>query len=171
VANVTAVSGGEAPESSTTTSTVGGSSTTSITIAPTTTTRPGGGGGGGPRLGVAEGVNSATMSVAIGSSRPTRITLTADINHVSATRPVSVTAFVFDASGNPVANVPVFFRLNPPTGTERLDSAGNPLFTDFNGAVTDRLTTSAPTPSPPRNVTVVATTANGVTGSLVVTVS
>jgi len=182
VASITAVSGGEAAPPSTSSTTPGtttpgtttpGPTTTTTTLRPTTTTtRPQSPGGQNPpRLGFAEGTGSVTMTVAIGTGRPLRVTVVADAPRVSAGRPVHVTAFVIDANGNPVANVPVFFRLELPTATERLDSAGNPLFTDFNGVVTDTLSTTA-LPSPTaRNVNVVATTAYGVSGNVVVAVN
>jgi hypothetical protein len=171
LASVTAVSGGQAaPPSSSTTP--GSTTTSSTTPTSTSTTRPGGPGQtSSPRFGFAEGTASVTMTVAIGNGRPVRVTVVSDSPRVSAGRPVRITVFVLDEFGNPVANVPVFLKLEVPTATERLDSAGNPLFTDFNGVVVDSLSTTAPTTAPSRNVNVVATTANGVTGNVVVAVN
>jgi hypothetical protein len=173
-ANVTAVSGGEAapPPSSTTspTSTTPGSTTPGPTVAPTTTRPPGPTLPGGPRFGFAEGEGSATLTIAIGSARPRRVTVTASSAVVTASRPVEITAFVVDEFGNPVVNVPVFFQLRVPTATERLDSGGDPRFTDFNGVATDILRTTLVSTSRSA-VTVNATTANGITGSAVVAVN
>jgi hypothetical protein len=181
VANVTAVSGGEAP--AVTSSTIGTpGSTTPGTTTPgtiTPTTRPGPfPPGGSIQFGFAEGEGSATMTVAIGSARPTRVVLAADAARVTAQRPVRITAFVLDASttgdpprANPVANVPVFFRIEVPTGAERLASGGDPVFTDLNGAASDTLTTTAAATAPPRTVNIIATTANGISSNIVVPVN
>src|SRR5262245_44917725 len=138
-ASVTAVSGGDAPQP---TSTTGGSTT--LTTTTTSTTRPGPALAPTTPFGFAEGTGAATVSVAIGSALPRQVTVTASAVVVTASRPVTITAFVIDENGNPVANVPVFFQLRIPTATERLDSGGNPVFTDLNGVVTDRLTTTLP---------------------------
>ena len=91
--------------------------------------------------------------------------VTADPAHISAGRPSTLRATVFDERGNPVQNVPVSFSV---TGaTERLDSGGAFLFTNSNGQVTDTLRSSAGAGSV-GTVTVTATTANGVTGTVTV---
>ncbi len=77
------------------------------------------------------------MIIDIGSALPDRVVVTADPAHISAGRPSTLRATVFDESGNPVQNVPVSFSV---TGaTERLDSGGAFLFTNSNGQVTDTL--------------------------------
>ena len=135
------------------------------------TTRPGGPQlPGGPSFGFAEGTSSVSISVAIGSARPRQVRVTATSPVVTAARPVVVSAVVLDEFGNPVANVPVFFRIRVPTASERLASAGNPLFTDFNGVASDTLTTTLPAGSRSA-ATIEATTANGITGSVVVAVN
>ena len=78
VASVTAVSGGEAPAASSTTGSTTPGSTTPGTTTPTSSTRPGPfptTPGVGIQFGFAEGEGSATMTVAIGSARPTRVVL------------------------------------------------------------------------------------------------
>jgi hypothetical protein len=181
VASVTAVSGGEAPEPTTTststatTSTTRPGATTTTTMGPgvtTSTTRPPSGLPTGPRssLGFAEGEGQATMTVAIGSARPVQSFVTADPPRVTAQRPSRITVIVIDASGNPVANVPVFFSIRAPTGTETLDSGGDPVFTDNNGMAFDTLRTTA-SAGAARSVIVDARAANGVTNSVTVGVS
>jgi hypothetical protein len=106
-----------------------------------------------------------TVDITVGSALPNRVSVSADPPHISAGRPATLRATVFDERGNPVQNVPVSFSV---TGsTVRLDSGGAFLFTDSNGQVTDTLRTSAPAGST-GTVTVTATTANGVSGTTTV---
>jgi hypothetical protein len=171
-ASVTAASGGQAtaPTTSPSSTTTPTSTTPGPTVAPSTTVRPGPQGPTASTFGFAEGEGSATMTVAIGSARPRQVRVTATAAVVTSTRPVTVNAVVLDEFGNPVANVPVFFQIRVPTATERLASAGSPVFTDFNGIASDTLTTTLPAGSRAA-VTIEATTANGITGSVVVAVN
>jgi hypothetical protein len=106
-----------------------------------------------------------TVDITVGSALPSRVAVTADPPHISAGRPATLRATVFDERGNPVQNVPVSFSV---TGsTVRLDSGGAFLYTDSNGQVTDTLRTSAPAGST-GTVTVTATTANGISGTTTV---
>lgn len=156
---VTAISGGPAPTTPTTTLATGRAGAVAAasrepSLAPEAAAAS-----------IAAGENSDTVEIAIGSALPVRVVVTADPAHISAGRPSSLRATVFDANGNPVQNVPVSFSV---TGaTERLDSGGAFLFTNSNGQVTDTLRTSAGLGSV-GTVTVTATTANGVTGTVTV---
>ena len=115
--------------------------------------------------GQAGGAAPPSVDITVGSALPERVVVTADPAHISAGRPSFLRATVFDERGNPVQNVPVSFSV---TGaTERLDSGGAFLFTNSNGQVTDTLRTSAALGSV-GTVTVTATTANGVTGTVTV---
>src|SRR5262245_4147967 len=169
VASVTAVSGGEAPPPpASSTSTV---ATTSTIATTTTTQRPGPNAPQTPPLGINQGVGATSITVAIGSALPNRVVVTSDLPRITAQRPATIVANVLDGNGNPVANVPVFFTLRVQTTTERLDSSGDPVFTDFNGRAEDTLRTTAPAGSASRTVTVDATTANSITGNVVVGVN
>ena len=83
---------------------------------------------------------------------------------------------MFDKDGNPVQNVPVIFAITataPATAPlqEFLDSGGSPRFTDANGRAFDTLATRAPTGTLQKSVTVTATTANDIDGSVTVAVN
>jgi hypothetical protein len=85
-------------------------------------------------------------------------------------------ARVFDADGNGVANVPVFFTIEgctpaPCSLTERFASGGQAVFTDNDGRAEDTLFTSYSRELPPKTVTVRATTSNGVTATALVTIN
>jgi hypothetical protein len=174
-ATVTAISGGEAPSAPPTTSpsTTTPGSTTSTVATTTTTVRPGPGPNPPrqPQLGFAEGEGQAVMTVAIGSARPTQVVVTSDTVRITPQRPAAIAANVLDEFGNPVANVPVFFTLRAQTTTERLDSGGDPIFTDLNGRATDTLRTTAVATGTARSVTVDVTTANGISNNVVVGVN
>ena len=106
-----------------------------------------------------------SVDITVGSALPVRVVVTADPAHISAGLPSTLRATVFDVSGNPVQNVPVAFSV---TGaTERLDSGGAFLFTNSNGQVTDTLRSSAALGGT-GTVTVTATTANGIAGTVAV---
>lgn len=124
-----------------------------------------------PRFGEAEGEGSASVQVAIGTALPTRVILSASPARITQPRSTRITAIVLDADGNPVPNVPVFFTIANPSGLDRLDSAGNPRFTDANGVAEDTLRTDSPPTAPPRSVVVSAQTANGVEARVTVTVN
>lgn len=94
---------------------------------------------------VADVVNP--VKVKIGTQLPERIFLSADPRNIAfdAPRFSTLTATVFDERGNPVANIPVVFRILPrsdPDFTESLESGGRPVFTDTNGQAKDRLWTA-----------------------------
>jgi hypothetical protein len=98
---------------------------------------PASGGGGGS-------TGTTTVPVRIGSVLPANVIVTANPPSVVAGGRVTITANVFDASGNPVANVPVIFTLGtqgPPAPGERMESGGAPRFTDTNGQAFDTLIT------------------------------
>ena len=93
---------------------------------------------------------------------------------------------MLDARGNPVPNVPVYFSLIAPSGAtapsgvadpvnERLDSSGNPIFTDNNGRAEDFIRTVAVDDGNVYRVAVFATVIGGdgglVTGQTVVFVN
>jgi hypothetical protein len=151
-ADVTVISGGEA-------------SGPGPTPSPSATTRI------APALGAAEGVGSATVTVAIGTAVPTNVVVTADPPRVNAQQPATIRAFVVDENGNPVANVPVFFSLIPNTGTERLQSGGDPVFTDNNGIAEDVLRTTAALTAPGRTIIVQASAAGRSDGNVIVRVN
>lgn len=89
----------------------------------------------------------ATVTVTIGTELPKRIFLSADPRNIGNDGPrfSTLTATVFDERGNPVANIPVVFRIilrSDPDFTESLESRGRPVFTDTNGQAKDRLFTT-----------------------------
>src|SRR6266702_997314 len=55
--------------------------------------------------------NSGTVQVKIGSTLPVKLIVTASPARITSPRSALITANVFDGSGNPVANVPVFFSI------------------------------------------------------------
>jgi hypothetical protein len=89
-------------------------------------------------------------------------------------RSATIVANVFDANGNPVQNVPVVFEVSV-VGTapfqEVLESGGAPRYTDANGQAFDVLTTRSATGTTQKSVTVTATTANGKTDEVTVTIN
>jgi hypothetical protein len=142
------------------------------------------------------GTNTDTIQVTIGSKLPARVIVTANPARITSPRSALITANVFDAFGNPVANVPVFFAIThvlttptPPTTTtttsttssttttttttlpsapleETLDSGGAPQFTDTNGQAFDGLRTRSLAGGPQKVVTVTATTSNTTSDSV-----
>jgi hypothetical protein len=100
------------------------------------------------------------VEIDIGSALPTRVDLTADPRRITEPRNSSLTANVFDASGNPVSNVPVIFKITGVSAglqQESLDSGGQPRFTDTSGQAHDTLRTSQNRADPQKAVTVTAT--------------
>ena len=158
-ATVTAISGGPAPTTPTTTLATGRAGAAAAAAGGSSLAPEAAG------VSIAAGENSDTVEISIGSALPTRVAVTADPPHISAGRPSTLRATVFDTRGNPVQNVPVSF--SAPGSTVRLDSGGAFLFTNSNGQVTDTLRTSAALGSV-GTVTVTATAANGVTGTVTV---
>jgi hypothetical protein len=109
--------------------------------------------------------------VAIGNALPNRLVASAEPPRITQPRSARIRAIVLDANGNPVANAPVFFSIVSPTGPDRLDSGGNPRFTDTNGVAEDVLRTDTPPTAPARLVVVIIETANGVQERVTVTVN
>jgi hypothetical protein len=140
-ATVTAISGGPAPAPS---------------------ASPGTGTGG------ATGSGSATVTIAIGSALPTRVLVSASPQRITTPRQAALAANVFDEFGNPVQNVPVLFSVDGTLVEETLESGGAPRFTDANGQAFDTLRTRAPVGGAQKTVTVTATTANGIAGTVTV---
>jgi len=114
------------------------------------------------------GDQTATIDggVTIGSALPAQVLVTADPPAIRSNQWSAITANVFDADGNPVANVPVILSIEDAGSgvAESLDSGGAQLFTDTNGQVFDTLRSRRPL-SDAGIVTVTATTANGTSGS------
>ena len=109
---------------------------------------------------VSAAMDTATVTVTIGSARPAQIVVSADPPHITTGRSTTILAQVFDKNGNPVANAPVIFTLDCGSGTagcsaERLASGGQAVFTDNNGRATDTLRTTSVVAN--RSVTVKAT--------------
>jgi hypothetical protein len=94
-------------------------------VQPTGSPSPGTGGG------TASGSGSASTTVLIGNINAAGCILTADPPRLTISRSTHVVATVFDANGNFVANVPVFFSVSSPAN-EFFDVQG-PAFTDQNG--------------------------------------
>ncbi len=115
---------------------------------------------------IATGTRSNEVTVDIGGVNPERLLLSADPRNIAlgAPRFSTLTATVIDVDGNPVANIPVVFTLlkdNPDTYEERLDSRSLPVFTDNNGQARDRVFTSRPVESRPKEFIVTAELALG----------
>jgi hypothetical protein len=117
------------------------------------------------------GTGTTSVKITVGSSLPTLVLVSADPARVATSRQSRIVANVFDQFGNPVQNVPVVFSVEP-NGTaaleETLDSGGTPQFTDANGRAFDTMRTRAVLGGVQKSVTVTATTANNVPGTVVV---
>lgn len=90
---------------------------------------------------------SKTIPVTIGTKAPTTVVISADPRNIASDAPrySNLTATVFDKDGNPIANVPVVFRIvdgSDPDFSEFVESGGRPIFTDNNGQARDRLWTT-----------------------------
>jgi hypothetical protein len=116
-------------------------------------------------------VVAADVQVRIGAILPARILMSAVPNRITISNSTHIFANVFDDQGNPVPNVPVLFSIDGNPTTEHLDSGGNPVFTDNNGLAEDVLRTQYPSTSPAKTVTVRATTSNGITATVLVTIN
>jgi len=112
------------------------------------------------------GATNPTVEIAIGSALPSRVNVAADPQRLTTQRNARIVATVFDEFGNPVQNVPVSFSIDGSLVEETLDSGGALLYTNSNGQATDTLRTQAPIGLGQKDVTVTATTANGITGSV-----
>jgi len=121
---------------------------------------------------------SKSIDVTIGSALPALIVVSADPPHISTGRSATILAQVFDKNGNPVANAPVIFTIDPvcaplpcSPSTERLANGGQAVFTDNNGRATDTLrTTSITTKTVTIHVTVPGA-AGSTPGSITVTIN
>jgi hypothetical protein len=123
-ANIRALSGGPAP--------AGGGTTPSPNPSASTGPPTGGGGGSG----------DATVQVVVGNVRIQAIRLRADPPRITTSNSTHVFAFVIDANGNGIPNVPVRFEVLPDGGTASPVPGGNgteffdisgPVFTNNNG--------------------------------------
>lgn len=161
-AKVTAFSGGGSVSS-------GGGGTATATVPsfpPVPPPAPAPGGGGGTVTG--------TITVKVGNTLPAVVLVNAVPSRITSSRSADIIATVFDANGNPIPNVAVFFSVGLPTvgvgatptpggapggaatANERMDSSGNPIFTDNNGRATDKLRTIAFLGGAPYTVVVTA---------------
>ncbi len=105
------------------------------------------------------GKGNAAITMCIGSALPDRVIVGADPVRITSPRYSTITANVFDITGNPVQNVPVAFSIvtaAPPPLQETLASGGALQFTDSNGQAFDTLRTSAPAGGTQRQITVQA---------------
>jgi len=121
----------------------------------------------------ASGANTGSASVTIGSGRPARVILSADPTRIRPDDPrrSRIVANVFDDVGNPIRNVPVFFSVDGVPSTEFMESGGAAIPTDTDGRAEDELRTRHPREDPAKTVTVTALTANGISGSVQVTIN
>ena len=98
---------------------------------------PAGGGGdgdgGGTSGGSSSGTGNTSIKIDIGSALPKSVVVTANPQRITSPRQSTITANVFDQSGNPVQNVPVIFRVDASPLEETLDSGGAPQFTNSSG--------------------------------------
>jgi hypothetical protein len=104
---------------------------------------------------------SDSTVVTIGSANPATVVLAADPRNITASAPrySTLTATVFDGSGNPIPRIPVVFRIVASSDldfTESLESGGRPIYTDSNGQARDRLWTAVARDAPPQPVSVQA---------------
>lgn len=159
----------------------GGPATSTPVASPGVSPSPGTGGSSG---------TSGSVQVIIGSALPANVLITAFPGRVTSDpRTSTIRAFVVDQNGNAVPNVPVLFSLSQgvttpspspspspsptpsPAGVDFLTSRGQPVFTDNNGVAEDVLIVMTPPDAPQRTVTITATTSNGKTGSVPVTIN
>lgn len=118
---------------------------------------------------LAAGTLACGATVTIGSALPATVIVTAFPQRLTDKRASLITANVADANGNPVANVPVIFQVDG--ATEFMDSQSSPTFTDNNGQAQDLMRTRYDPDAAQKQVTVKATTANGKTGEVKVTIN
>jgi hypothetical protein len=119
---------------------------------------------------VAAAQATATVTITIGTARVHSVIVTAGALRITTGGSVAITARVFDATGNPVVNVPVIFTITGTTNAviARLDSGGREIFTDNNGQAIDILRTNSLLSG---SVTVRATTATGQNAEVAVQVN
>jgi hypothetical protein len=118
--------------------------------------------------GQAPGGTNPSVEIAIGSALPSRVNVAADPQRITSPRNTRIVATVFDEFGNAVQNVPVSFTIDGSLVEETLDSGGALIYTNSNGQATDTLRTQAPVGLGQKTVTVTATTASGITGTVTV---
>ncbi len=108
--------------------------------------------------GTASGQGSATITIDVGGALPARAIVSADPPRITSPRHATIIATVYDASGNPVQNVPVVFTISDSSTVleETLDSGGSPRYTDSNGQAFDTLRTRAALDAIQKTVTVSA---------------
>jgi hypothetical protein len=116
------------------------------------------------------GGTNPQVEIAVGSKLPTLVLVTADPQRLASQRTSRIVATVLDENGNPVQNVPVSFSLEGTLIEESLDSGGALLYSNSNGQVSDTLRTQAPFGLGAKTTSVTATTANGITGSVELTI-
>jgi len=138
---------------------------------------------GGPAAaaspGTGGGSSGGSVDVVIGSALPKRVIATADPTRIEAGDPreATIVANVFDASGNPVANVPIIFKIVPVQGSlppddERLESENAPRFTNNSGRAFDVLRTKYDPGAPQKTVGVLASTPiEGIEDTVTVTIN
>ena len=112
----------------------------------------------------ATGSNSGSVDITVGAGAGAKVIVVASPDMITSPGSALVTANVFDANGNPVANVPVIFSLSASILYETLDSGGAPQFTDTNGQAFDRVRTRAPITALQRVVTITADIPIGTAG-------
>ncbi len=117
IANITAQCGGPAPAGG-----GGGVTTTTLTTGTTVPVSTGGGGGSG----------SGTAKVTVGNANVGGLLLRADPPRITISNSTHVFAVVVGVNGNPVANVPVYFRVTDTPATEFFDIQ-DPVYTNNNG--------------------------------------
>lgn len=144
VARVSAASGADSLPPPTTPPTTSPSTTTPTTTTTTTTLTVRGPMAAAGQGGVAslEGAQNAdSIDVTIGNALVRTIRLRAVPSRITNSNSTHVIATVLDESGNPVANVPVFFEVVSDPATDFFDSAGAAIHTNNNGEAEDVLRT------------------------------
>jgi hypothetical protein len=117
-----------------------------------------------------------SQTVEIGAILPATVFVAADPPRIvlSVSRTSHIIATVLDSRGNPVANVPLLFRVasdaTTPNRTDFIENGDAPVFTDTNGRAERILRTQRALGSAPGSATVIVETlsASGVTGQVVV---
>lgn len=95
--------------------------------------------------GTASSAATASVEVTIGTAGAASLFANADPPLITNGRGSSlIRATVFDAFGNPLPGVPVFFTVaTTGSGSNVMDSGGRPVFTDSNGQAFDNLRTKS----------------------------
>jgi len=119
----------------------------------------------------ASGTGNVNIEIVVGSALPETVIVTAGQQVLASNRQTEIIAYVLDARGNPVRNVPVVFKVEATPLQEFLSSEGLPQFTDSSGQAFDTLTTRAAIGTTQKVVTVEALTPNGAKGDVRVVVN